>query len=64
MLRTSKTKEKSTANVTMRVTEDLLARIDERRRVEIDIPTRTSMIKRILNTHLDEWEAEQKKHQG
>lgn len=61
MPRTSKSKEKNTTNITMRVSEELLARVDERRRVEIDIPTRTAMIKRILDHHLDEWEAQQKK---
>lgn len=51
-------KDNNIRNLTMRINDELLARIDERRRVEPDIPSRTEMMRRILIAHLDDWEAE------
>lgn len=48
-------------NVTLRMADELLARIDDRRRVEPDIPSRTEMMRRIIVNHLDAWEADHKK---
>lgn len=47
----------SERNLTIRMSDDLLARIDERRRHELDIPSRTEMMRRILVAELDRWEA-------
>lgn len=44
-------------NLTIRMPDDLLARIDERRRHEPDIPSRTAMMRRMLAAQLDQWEA-------
>ncbi len=48
-------------NVTLTMADELLARIDERRRVEPDIPSRTEMMRRIIVNHLDAREADHKK---
>lgn len=44
-------------NLTLKIQDDLLARIDERRRHEPDIPSRTEMMRRMLVAQLDQWEA-------
>lgn len=44
-------------NLTVKMPDDLLARIDERRRHEPDIPSRTEMMRRMLVSELDRWEA-------
>lgn len=51
-------------NLTIKMPDDLLARIDERRRHEPDIPSRTKMMRRLLVSELNRWEAAQKKRQG
>lgn len=48
-------------NLTMRIEDDLLERIDERRRHELDIPSRTELIRRMIVAELDRWEATKEK---
>jgi len=40
-------------NVTIRIPQDLLLRLDECRRLERDIPNRSEMIRRLLIEQLD-----------
>lgn len=57
MARQKPLKDDNTRNLTMRISDELLARIDERRRVEPDIPSRTELMRRLIIKELDAWEA-------
>lgn len=61
MARQKPLKDDNTRNLTMRISDELLARIDERRRVEPDIPSRTELIRRLVTRELDAWEADRKR---
>lgn len=60
MARQKPLKEDNVRNLTMRISDDLLARIDERRRWEPDIPSRTELMRRLIIKELDAWEADRK----
>lgn len=45
---------RDTESMTLRITRDMLAQIDDARRVEPDLPTRPEMVRRLLAKALKE----------
>ena len=54
MSRASKEATDGDKNITVRMTFELLDRLDECRRRERDLPNRSEMIRRLLSAQLDE----------
>lgn len=50
--------KKDTEALTLRIARDLIEAVDDRRRIEKDLPTRPEMIRRILLKWMEEFKKE------